>query len=227
MSDEIEAVTESAKAVQEVAKTGGKIIDAGSALGKWLGHVLGTIPEDLVGLTVGDPLYYLRVRRAIAFLEKTREKLERRAITNTKPIRDKLLLPTVQGASEESDETLQDLWVNLLANAMDPDTDVELQEVFIETLRRLDPLDALILNHYANGPYPTPNKEPYFTSEVAKLFGVRATRAQAAAHHLEQLRCLDHRRAGVVYAITALGVELHLATQPKERTDQGCGTGSP
>jgi hypothetical protein len=36
MTDEIEAVKETAKAVQEVAKTGGKVIDAGRSVGGFL-----------------------------------------------------------------------------------------------------------------------------------------------------------------------------------------------
>jgi len=34
---------------------------------------------------------------------------------------------------------MQDLWANLMANAMDPDTDVDLQKSLIETLRQFEP----------------------------------------------------------------------------------------
>ena len=54
MSDEIEAVTETAKAVQEVAKTASKALEATSAAGKFLAKMLGTVPEDVVGLAGGD-----------------------------------------------------------------------------------------------------------------------------------------------------------------------------
>ena len=52
MGDEIEAVTETAKAVQEVAKTGRALIEPGTDLAKYVPRVLGTVPEDVVG--VGD-----------------------------------------------------------------------------------------------------------------------------------------------------------------------------
>ncbi len=55
MGDEIEAVTETAKAVQEVAKTGRALIEPGTDLAKYVSRVLGTVPEDVVGFLVGGP----------------------------------------------------------------------------------------------------------------------------------------------------------------------------
>ena len=54
MSDESEAVTAVAKAVEESAKTGRALVEAGSDLAKFVGKALGTVPEDAVGLLAGQ-----------------------------------------------------------------------------------------------------------------------------------------------------------------------------
>ena len=60
MTNEIEAATETAKAVQEVAKTGRALIEPGTDLAKYVARMLGTVPEDLIGFLIGDPLHELR-----------------------------------------------------------------------------------------------------------------------------------------------------------------------
>ena len=52
MSDEIEPATEIAKAVQESAKRGRALIETGNDLARFVGRVLGTLPQDTVGLPV-------------------------------------------------------------------------------------------------------------------------------------------------------------------------------
>lgn len=61
MTDEIEAATKTAKAVHETSKLGRAVIEAGSDLARYFAKVLGTVPEDLVGLAFGD---YIHIKRA-------------------------------------------------------------------------------------------------------------------------------------------------------------------
>jgi len=148
MSDEIEAFKEGAKAAQEIAKTTGKAIDATSALGRFVAKMLGTVPEDVVGLAGGD---YIRIKRmenlATAFL-KAQERLASRGVEEPDPIDLKYTQPLLEAVSEESDETLQEMWANLIANVMDPNHPAKLQRIFIETVRQLEPPDAKILNAF-------------------------------------------------------------------------------
>jgi hypothetical protein len=65
MTDEIEAVKETAKAVQEVAKTGGKVIDAGRSVGGFLDRVFGRAIEETVGFYWTDKIAAKRVEAAI------------------------------------------------------------------------------------------------------------------------------------------------------------------
>ena len=87
MSNEIEAVTEGARAVQEVAKTTGKALDAAQEGGAYLSRMLGTVPEDVVGLLGGDLLRQYRIRNWDRISQKTFDKLDQRGIETTPPLR--------------------------------------------------------------------------------------------------------------------------------------------
>ncbi|MBO2010873.1 Abi-alpha family protein [Hymenobacter negativus] len=62
------------------------------------------------------------------------------------PVEPKLLVPLVQAAALESDESLSDRWAALLANAADSAQRVAVQPGFVEVLRQLTPADALLLH---------------------------------------------------------------------------------
>jgi hypothetical protein len=55
---------EQAKAAAALSKFGQTVVEEGGQLTRYIGRVLGTIPEDAVGLVIGDPLGF--VRAAIA-----------------------------------------------------------------------------------------------------------------------------------------------------------------
>lgn len=57
-----------------------------------------------------------------------------------------MLLPLVQAAALEAEETLSAKWAALLANASDPAKLVDVTPAFVEVMRQLTPLDTLILN---------------------------------------------------------------------------------
>jgi hypothetical protein len=56
-----------------------------------------------------------------------------------------LAIPLLRAAYDESRPELQELWAQLIAAAMDPQRANKVRRSFIDTVRRLDPLDALIL----------------------------------------------------------------------------------
>ena len=64
-SDQTEAITESTKAVQELAKAGGKGIDASRGVGGWLNRIFGEGIEDAVALHWSDRIKARRIERAI------------------------------------------------------------------------------------------------------------------------------------------------------------------
>lgn len=68
------------------------------------------------------------------------------------PVEPKLLIPLVQAAALETDETLTANWAALLANAADPEQHVTVQPGFAEVLRQLMPIDVLLLDSLYNSP---------------------------------------------------------------------------
>lgn len=110
-------MSEEAKAVAAVAGATGKAIDAATDLGGFAGKVLGTLPQDAVGL-LGDWVSHLRTRNAHRLQLKTDEILSSRNAV-IEPLSLVVARPLLEAAQDESREELVELWARLLANAMD------------------------------------------------------------------------------------------------------------
>jgi hypothetical protein len=151
MADEIEAVTETAKAVQEVAKTGAKAIDAGRSVGGFLDRVFGRAIEDMVGLYWTDKVAAKRIEAAIyswerlaSLAHKTKRRLEKKGVVAFRVIPPKVALPLLEYATVEHEEDLHTLWSNLLATGMDARED-EIHRKYVTTLGEMTAADALVL----------------------------------------------------------------------------------
>ena len=215
MSEELEAAKEAAKAVQEVAKTGRAAIEPVTDLARWFGRMLGTIPEDVVGLAGGDYLRELRIRNMNRIRQKTDEKLRERGIEQSQTINSKVAIPAIEAASAEDDETLQERWARLFANAMDPDSDIQMRRIYVETLSEFEAIDTLTFEA-ANDILRDQNAllEP---EDVAQILKVRDTQVMLSIDHLESLGCFkvfdEHSRS---FDVTALGKELWLACRDSD-----------
>lgn len=135
---------ESSKAVAEVAKLGTASVDAGVKLGGFLAKVLGEPFQEAVGL-FGDKLKLYRFQNQVAIMDKVNKILNKRKVSDTIPIPPKFAIPAMEYASLEEDENIQDIWCKLLANGLDPNRNVEIKYSYIEIIKSLTPLDALVL----------------------------------------------------------------------------------
>lgn len=211
MSDENEPITAVAKAVEESAKTGRALIEAGSSLASFVGKALDTAAEDTIGLLGVDYLRHLRIRNLDKIVRKTEETLRARGVEDPEQISPKALLQDLEAASEEADETLRDMWANLLANSMDPNKDTSLQHIFIDTLKQMEPIDALILRE-------TAGKSPKLSVDVKDLasrLNRRETLVTVSGNRLADLGIVSviKTQGGGYDIISALGMELYLACQ--------------
>ena len=117
MNNEIE---ESAKAIQEVAKTARTGIEATRRLGGLVSTIINEPVEAVVGMFT-DRLQFMRAERQLRLADRWREILRERKIQGgLRTVPPKLALPIIENASLEEDDELQDLWANLLASAVDP-----------------------------------------------------------------------------------------------------------
>jgi hypothetical protein len=112
--------------------------------GGFLREMLGTVPEDLVGLLGGDWLKARRAENIIRILVKAHLRLERGGI-KPEPASLSISLPILRAAADESRDELQDLWASLLAAAADPNRSNSFRNGFIDVIKKMDPLDAAIL----------------------------------------------------------------------------------
>lgn len=133
------------KAVEEIAKTTGKAIDAGRELGGFLSRYIGGSVEQAMGI-VEDKLKYLRWERQIRLADRANAFLSKRGLSQpSRKVPLQIAIPLMQGGSLEEDDWLQDRWAALLANAADATSQIEVRRAFISILEDLTPPDALLL----------------------------------------------------------------------------------
>jgi Abortive infection alpha len=129
----------------EQAKLGQKALEVLQGLGGFLREIFATVPEDLVGYFGGDLLKLRRAENFARIAQEARERLKARGIHTTEPPSISILLPIVVSSADESRDELVDIWARLLAAAADPARAKSFRLAFIEATKRLDPLDAAVL----------------------------------------------------------------------------------
>ncbi len=185
---------EEAKAVQEVAKAANKALDVSQGLGKFLGDIFGESCRHFGGSIADWACYYryrnfLKISDKIAAVHANRH-LEGKVI----PIPPQFSLPLIEGATLESEESLQLLWAGLIANATDPTRMLNMKKVYIEILRGLEPLDAKILELLTDLEIP----ERYCkdtgaclnVDELARLLGAEVEDVKISLQTLNRYSCV-------------------------------------
>jgi Abortive infection alpha len=150
--NEIEAITESAKAMQEVAKLGDKALDVGRGVGGWLNRMFGDGIENAVALHWSDRVKARRVEAAIydwerltTLLHKAEARLNTKGIKSTRLVPPKIALALIENATVEYDDDLHTLWANLLATGLDANAD-GIHKKYISILSDLTSIDAKLLD---------------------------------------------------------------------------------
>lgn len=146
-------ITETAKAVQEVAKTTGKAIDAGEKFGGFISRYIAGSIEQGMGI-FEDRLKYMRWERQVRLMQRAEQLLKEIGLSQpTRAVPLKLAIPLLEAASLEDDDYLQDLWARLLVNAANAGSHINLQRAYIEILEQITPMEALILQKIYLLPY--------------------------------------------------------------------------
>ncbi len=136
---------EEAKAIQAAGGVGEKALELVRDAGRFLGRIFGPAAEGL-GQIGGDYVQYLRYRNWVAINERV-ERIEAQRTLRGAPrlIPPRIALPLLESASAETDPGLQEMWAALIANATDSSRAQEIPRVYIEILRSMEPIDALVL----------------------------------------------------------------------------------
>jgi hypothetical protein len=137
-------MTDEAQAIVETAKLGQEVVKAASGIGGWLAEIVGAAPKDAFGLIGGGWLAHIR-RRNLGTLEaNTAAHLERISADRRQEPSPSILLPLLEYAKDESREELQSLWAALLANSM-TDGGRRVRRAFFEVVAELEPQDVVVL----------------------------------------------------------------------------------
>lgn len=138
-------MSEDLKSIEEIAKTAGKAIDASEKFGGFIAKFISGSLEQGIGI-FEDRLKYMRWERQVRLMKKSEEFMESINFKGpTKPIPLKLAIPLFQAATLEDDDYLQDLWIKLLVNSSNNESNVKLCRTYIDILEKLSPLEARIL----------------------------------------------------------------------------------
>jgi hypothetical protein len=151
-----------ARAVQRLSDFGTTVVTEAGQLARYAGRILGTMPEDAVGLVIGDPLHFVRTAIAAKYDEWISQILRDRNVS-PEPVSPSLAIPLIRAAYDESRPELQALWARLIAAAMDPRRSKRVRRSFIDAVQRFDPLDVLVLKEMfaLKGANPAPNVYDY------------------------------------------------------------------
>ena len=130
--------------------------------------ILGDIPKDLLGLLVGDRVKAKRIERIEMLWRQTRERLGDRGVADPEPPSLKYAIPILEAAADEENEELEDLWSRLLAAGMDPSRRDPMRQSFIQAVKQMDPMDALVVKavREAGGTSWEPNRRAWVASKL-------------------------------------------------------------
>jgi hypothetical protein len=196
---------EQAKAITASANLGTTVVTEGSNLARYMGRVLGTAPQDAVGLVIGDPLHFVRSVIAGQYDVLLDKIFSKRNVKETQPVSPSVAIPLLRAAYDENRPELQELWAALMASAMDPQRAGRVRLSFIETLKHFDPLDALVLKTRHDHPGDI---RPNSIAGVANLIKERETEVHISFDQLQVLKCAACVHQPTNFIITNYGNSL-------------------
>lgn len=186
---------EKAKAIQEVAKTTHKALDFSEKIGDFLKTILGDTLND-VGAILTDWANYLRYKNLLCIQDKVNDIHKKRMLEGkTIPIMPRYAIPLLQNASIENEETIQDLWAALIANATDPEKRFQVKKIYIKILSEIEPLDTLVLKFFMKQEIKDINvvdgsQEGFNLEQLLNDLDVRKEELKASLNNLHQLGCI-------------------------------------
>ncbi|ELR65754.1 hypothetical protein C942_00840 [Photobacterium marinum] len=145
MEKEVEAVIESSKAIQEVAKTSGQAIEASKQLGGFVSKFISAPLEAGVGI-ISDKLQFIRWEKQQKLIVKASQIMKASGYERANnPLQLKNAIPLLEYATLEEDDYLHEMWARLLVNCTCSQEPQKMTRAFIEILSQLSHLEVRIL----------------------------------------------------------------------------------
>jgi hypothetical protein len=151
-----------------------------------LGPVV-SIAEDVLGRLGGDWLHENRARNRAKLRAKTEQIFRKSKIEVGEPISPSILVPLLSEAQEESRDELIGIWARLLAAAADPKRAGLYRREFVDIVKRLEPLDIIVLPILANPSELRPSRLEF----VATILGLPRDQIELSFRNLERLELIS------------------------------------
>lgn len=176
------------------------------------------------GGMLGDRMCYWRFRNLCHILSKVEEitKAHGFEVEGLSSLEFGDAFRTIEAASFEEKEEVQELWAGLIANAVSPDSTITIKKVYIEILRSLSPAEAALLELLGECERRSwrINVEELkeFNEEMNKLANLKWRKYDSEARrtltqNLVRIRC-------VAFRPQPLNVDRMLAEAPRELTQR-------
>lgn len=182
--------TEGAKAIQEVAKATGKGIDAAREAGGFIAKCIGGPLNEAVGIWT-DRLKYVRWEQQVTLMALANKKLLQLGLdAPTQAVPLQLAIPILQEGSMQNDDVLQERWANLLVNAANAMSGIEIKTSYISMLRDMSSLDVSVLDAIYRLPFDKAQAEgvwPGGLPKSAELYKEEHSQLGYVPHVQEQI----------------------------------------
>jgi hypothetical protein len=174
--------------------------EGGRAIGPAIGNIYGSL--------IGDKVAAARERRLDKIARETKRILYDRDVKEQVEPPEDIAIPLLEAAQSEPRQELQQLWA--LANAMDPARAENVRPEFIDTVRKLQPIDAKMLTIVEK------TMEGNNLMQIPHLAAQADLRESAAgvSTHLESEHGVRRTGGQNLIALTDFGKELMIAIAP-------------
>jgi len=150
-----------ANATEKVAELGVKVLDTTEKSGNFISKLTGVTDSGFLGI-IEDKVSFYRYEIQCKLADKYNKKYGTQPM---QPIPPKFLIPILENASMEEDDSLQDLWINLLGSWTNEDYKEERRLAFVDIIKALTPTDASILKKIYEYDKNFQNKEEIFKDQ--------------------------------------------------------------
>lgn len=165
-------MSEESRAIEEVAKTAGKFIDATVQFCEFISSYTKEPLEQVKGIFV-DKLKYYKWENQMKLMIKANDFSKLNGLSEpNEPIKLKFAVPLLEAASMEDDDYLQDLWAKLLVNSANKESNVELTRNYIDILEHLSPFEAKILEKIYSLPFEEIQHEGVATKNLPETVDI-------------------------------------------------------
>ena len=229
---------------KDLAKAAGEAVV--KEVGRFLQMVIGG-PLKGIGGIASDQVSYWRYKNLLKLKDKVDAIHAERALEGkTAPIPPRYAIPLIDASSTEDDETIQNMWAGLIANATDHNTRLDVKKIYIDVLQKLEPLDALVLIYLSGKGIPTLSESGPEEIDIAELehegvslkdmatsFKISEEEIAGSLVNLHRLECLKVMRPNFLsdavvsfqvgdeynrYDLSDLGLALLKACEASEKT---------